>query len=236
MEKNNANQEAAQPRREIDMKPQYSIIIPSRGDRPKALRHALECIHESAQLAGLLPDGIEVLVGFDGVRGERVSNAAYIKYFDFPTDNDFGNAIRHGLLKASKGRRIIFHDDDNALLPHALSIYNSKPDVEMIIARIDVSRAFDKPFLPEVCPGRETVRQCNIDPLCLCLSRELVYERCGGWQGKSYEADFLNIVRYYRRAGTVEFIDNIIGIYDAGRGLDDGGLNFRQKRLENPKQ
>lgn len=217
------------------MELQFSIITPSRGDRPKALRHALDCIHESARQAGLLPDGLEVLIGFDGVRGERVGNAPYIKYFDFPKDHDFGNAIRHGLLKASKGKRIIFHDDDNALLPEAFSVYRAKPEAEMIIARIDVSRAFDKAYLPETCPGQEIVRQCNIDPLCLCLSRELVWDRCGGWLGKRYEADFLNIVRYYRRAKTVEIVDDIVGIYDAGRGMDDGGLNFRQERLEPPK-
>ena len=224
--------------RSSHMSIQYSVIIPSRGDRPNALRYALDRLHESAERAGLLPDGIEALVGFDGVRGERVRTASYITYFDFPKDHDFGNAIRHGLLKASKGKRILFHDDDNALLPEALSIYNSMPDVEMIIARIDVSRAFDKPYLPEHIPGRDIVRQCNIDPLCLCLSRDLVYDRCGGWQGshywqgKRYETDFLNIVRYYRRAKSIKIVDSVVGIYDAGRGMDKGGLNFRQARIE----
>lgn len=209
--------------------PRFSLIIPSRGDRPKALSMALDHIDKAARKAGLLPGGLEVLVGFDGLCGERVRDFSYITYYDFPKDNDFGNAIRHGLLKASRGERIIFHDDDNILTPDAFLIYEKFPAAEMVIARIDVSLAFDKPYLPEIVPGREIVRQCNIDPLCLCLSRDLVVNRCGGWQGKKYEADFVNMVHYFRRAKSVEVTDEMVGVYDAGRGLDDGGLNFRQQ-------
>ncbi len=210
--------------------PRYSLIIPSRGDRPLALGQALDHIRAAAAKAGLWPEEVEILVGFDGVRGERVRDYPPIRYFDFPKDNDFGNAIRNGLLKASKGVRIIFHDDDNVLTEDAFVIHEGFPDVEMIIARIDVSRAFDKPYLPELLPGREVVRQCNIDPLCLCLSRDLVINRCGGWQGKKYEADFVNIVQYHRRAKSVEITEELVGIYDAGCGLDKDGLNFRQVR------
>ena len=52
--------------------PRFSLIIPSRGDRPNALALALDHIDTAAGKAGLLPDGLEVLVGFDGLRGERV--------------------------------------------------------------------------------------------------------------------------------------------------------------------
>lgn len=209
-------------------RPRFSLIIPSRGDRPRALALALDHINAAAQKAGLLPNGLEALIGFDGLRGERVRDFPYLTYYDFPKDNDFGNAIRHGLLKASRGERIIFHDDDNILTEDAFNIYERFPHAEMLIARIDVSHAFDKQYLPEIVPGREIVRQCNIDPLCLCLSRDLVVNRCGGWQGKKYEADFLNMVRYFRRAKSVEVTEELVGVYDAGRGLDEGGLNFRQ--------
>lgn len=209
----------------------YSFITPSRGDRPKALGHALDCIAAAAERADLAFDELEVLVGFDGVKGERVRDFSFVRYYDFPKDNDFGNAIRHGLLKASKGQRIVFHDDDNALLPEAFMIYERYPEAEMLIARIDVSLAFDKPYLPEVVEGREIVRQCNIDPLCLCLGRKLVVDLCAGWQGQQYEADFLNMVRYFRRARRVELTEEVVGVYDAGRGLDEDGLNFRQKRI-----
>ncbi len=57
---------------------------------------------------------------------------------------------------------------------------------------------------------------------------------CGGWQGRSYEADFLNIVRYFRRAKNVRIVDDLVGVYDSGRGLDSGGLNFRQEKLVPP--
>ncbi|MBQ4133648.1 MAG: glycosyl transferase family 2 [Desulfovibrionaceae bacterium] len=215
---------------------QYSLITPSRGDRPCALAQAVDAVKLAAEQAGLSVDGlsgVEMLVGFDGVKGERVRDYPFIRYFDFPKDNDFGNAIRHGLLKASRGRRIIFHDDDNVLTPQAFCIYEAYPEADMLIGRIDVSRAFAKPWLPEIVEGRELVRQCNIDPLCLCLARSLVVDICGGWQGQRYEADFLNIVRYYRRARKVIVVEDLLGIYDAGRGLDAGGLNFRQERLEN---
>jgi hypothetical protein len=209
----------------------YSIITPSRGDRPRALAQAMDALKLAAENAGL--DGcIEMLVGFDGIKGERVRDYGFIRYYDFPKDNDFGNAIRDGLLKASRGRRVIFHDDDNTLMPEALSVYESLPEADLIIARIDVSRAFEKAYLPEVVAGRDLVRQCNVDPLCFCFERKLVVDICGGWQGKSYEADFLNIVRYYRRARNIQVVEDIVGVYDSGRGLDEGGLNFRQERLE----
>ncbi len=104
----------------------------------------------------------------------------------------------------------------------------------MLVARIDVSRAHNIPFLPVPEEGKPLIRPCNIDPLCLCLSRELVVVRCGGWQGERYEADYRNILRYARRAVGMEIVDDIVGIYDAGRGLDSGGLNFRQCRLKQP--
>jgi hypothetical protein len=119
----------------------FSMIVPSRGDRPLALSLALDHIDAAARKAGIYPKGLEVLVGFDGLRGERVRDFPYITYYDFPKDNDFGNAIRHGLLKAAKGERIIFHDDDNVLTEDAFIIHETYPNTEMVIARIDVSRA-----------------------------------------------------------------------------------------------
>ena len=211
----------------------YSIITPSRGDRPKALAQAIDAVKVSAEAGGVL-GRIEMLVGFDGISGERVRDYDFVRYYDFPKDNDFGNAIRNGLLKASRGGRIIFHDDDNTLTPKAFSVYESLPEADMIVARIDVSLAFDKPYLPEAVDGRELIRQCNIDPLCLCFDRRLVVDICGGWQGRNYEADFLNIVRYFRRAKNVRIVDDLVGVYDSGRGLDSGGLNFRQERLVPP--
>ena len=208
----------------------YSVIIPSRGLRPRALGMAIDSVLASAAAAHLA-DAVEILVGFDGVQGERVRSHAALRWFDLPTNHDFGNALRHALLKASRGERIVFLDDDNVLTPEAFAIYEANPDVEMLIARIDVSRAHPVPFLPVEEANKPLIRPCNIDPLCLCLSRELVVTRCGGWQGEKYEADYHNILRYSRRAATTRLVENMVGIYDAGRGLDEGGLNFRQKVL-----
>ncbi len=209
----------------------YSVIMPSRGDRPRALANALDALKISWEFAGLDDSELEILVGFDGVQGERVRDFSNIRYFDLPPNNDFGNALRQAMLKTSKGQRIIFHDDDNALTKEAFSIYEQHNDVEFLVARIDVSRAHTVPYIPIHKEGKPLVRQCNIDPLCLCLSRELVVVRCSGWVGTKYEADYNNIFRYSRRAHSTRHIEDVVGIYDCGRGLDEGGLNFRQKAL-----
>ncbi len=211
---------------------QYSIIIPSRGDRPLALGQALDSVMEAVKYAGLKENAVEILVGFDGVKGERVRHWDNVRYYDLPSNKDFGNALRHALLKASKGQRIVFLDDDNILTKEAFVIYEAHKDVDMLIARIDVSKAHDIPYLPIEEEGKPLVRPCNIDPLCLCLSRELVLIRCGGWLGNKYEADYENMLRYSRRAHNMHVVEDVVGIYDAGRGMDADGLNFRQKALQ----
>ena len=209
----------------------YSVITPSRGLRPLALGRALDSVLASAKAANLSPDSIEMLVGFDGVRGERVREHPSIRYFDLPANHDFGNALRQALLKASRGTRLLFLDDDNELTPAAFAVYERHPEADMLVARIDVSRAHAIPWLPVHEEGKPLIRACNIDPLCLCFSRELVITRCEGWLGEKYEADYHNILRYSRRAQNLVVVDDVVGIYDAGRSLDEGGQNFRQQRL-----
>lgn len=203
--------------------PLFSIITPSRGDRPIALQQAVESARIAADAAGLAEgNGVEMLVGFDGVKGERVPSPDFVRFFDLPRDGNYGNGVRDILLKAANGDRIVFLDDDNALTEQSLSKYMKHPKVELIIARIDTTRAFHTPYLPVIEEGRETIRHANVDPLGICASRDLVVNRCGGWSGKgSYAADYMNILQYSRRAKSFVFIEDIVGIYDAGRGLDD---------------
>ena len=168
----------------------FSIIIPSTGRRPKALQKAVDSVDAAARFAGLEKGQVEILIGFDGVKG-KMPNAAYtVRSFNLPKDNDWGNGIRNILLNIAIGEKIIFLDDDNIIKPYALRLYLKHFDAEMIIGRIDTQLAFDKPFLPEFDAG-SLIRQGNIDPLCLCLSRRLVMDRCNGWryQGR-YEADY----------------------------------------------
>lgn len=223
----------------------YSVITPSRGLRPLALGQALDSVLASARAAGVPDNAVEMLVGFDGVQGERVRQHPAIRYFDLPANNDFGNALRQALLKASRGQRLLFLDDDNELTEAAFTVYEAHPDTDMLIARIDVSRAHDIPFLPRedafatpisAPPPLPIIRPCNIDPLCLCLSRELVLTRCGGWLGEKYEADYQNILRYSRRAQKMTIVQDVVGIYDAGRELDAQGSNFRQRALQRSHQ
>ncbi|MFO7727933.1 MAG: glycosyltransferase [Desulfonatronovibrio sp.] len=212
----------------------FTIIIASQGTRLKALNLAISSILNAVDFASeeFSAEQVEVLVGFDGIKGERVHSWNRVHYFDLPKDNNWGHGLRNILLKRAKGKRIIFLDDDNALTPNAFITYMKHQTAEMLIARIDVSRAFECDFLPLDIPGKSIVRQGNIDPLCLCLSRELVFVRCGGWTGQGgYQADYVNILQCYRRSRRTEVVHDVVGIYDAGLGLDSEGINFRQDKL-----
>jgi len=209
----------------------FSVITPSCGRRPRSLRLAAASLEEAVRHAGLPPDRVEWLVGFDGVRGERPETSLPARFVDFPKAGEFGNVIRNRLLRLARGHHILLLDDDNAYVPEALALFLPHLEHEMLIGRVDVSRAFDINIIP--VPGElpeKAVRQGNIDPLCLCLSRELMDTRCGGWIDEGgYESDYHNIRRYNRRARSVLLLDAVVGIYDAGAGLDPEGLNFRQK-------
>lgn len=209
----------------------FTVIIPSTGNRPNALQHAVSSVERAARFAGLEMGQLEILVGFDGVKGRAPKSEYPVRAFNLPRDNDWGNGIRNTLLKVAGGEKLIFLDDDNELKVYALHTYMRHFDTEMIIGRIDTQLAFDKPFLP-VHDSGSLVRPGNIDPLCLCISRRLVVDRCGGWDyaGK-YEADYLNILQWHRRAHSVTVIEEVVGVYDAGRSLDNNALSRRQMNL-----
>lgn len=217
-----------------------SVVTPSRGDRPIALAQAarsLDAAVARAIHAGLLAPGqVEWLVGFDGCKGLRPEVSLPATFVDFPKSGNFGNLIRDRLIGLAKGSHLIFLDDDNSLTETALTSFLPHLGVEFIVGRIDVSRAFDIPVLPRPGPG-EVVRQGNIDPLCLCVSKELVTGRGRGWGGEGgYESDFLNIRRYFQRTRSHLFLDDVVGIYDSGRGLDPEGVNPRQAKTEAGQQ
>lgn len=231
----------------------FSVITPSAGVRPRALAQAMEsvlaAVEHAARQRAFDPARLELLVGFDGVQAQPPDvPLRNLRCFTIPRPeglaSGFGNHVRHALMGAARGRYLLLLDDDNTLTENALAAWLPHVDrpgaPELLIGRIDTSRAFDVPLLPRPCPpgadpALDAVRQGNIDPLCLCVSRELAYVRCRGWSGEGgYESDFLNIRRYHRRARSVVRIDDVVGVYDAGRGLDEGGLNARQRRLEGP--
>lgn len=213
--------------------PEYTVITPSRGDRPKALRNALESVLAAANYASMDLSRLEILVGFDGCKGERVLAHERVTYVDFPFDGNYGNAIRNAFVSCAKGRRLLFVDDDNALTPSAFSVYERLADVDMVVARIDTSRTLDVPYIPVEEKGRELMRPTNVDPLCVCLSRELVAVRGKGWgSAGGYLSDYQNLHRYWRRAASVHICQEVVGVYDAGLGLDEGALSpVQQMRL-----
>jgi len=211
----------------------FSIIIPSTGQRPKALQMAVNSVEKAARFAGLDKGQLEILVGFDGVKRKAPASAYPVQAFNLPRDNDRGNGIRNTLLKVASGDRIIFLDDDNTIKQHTLRTYMKHPDAELIIGHIDTQLACDTPFLPRRDNGA-MVRPGNIDPLCLCVSRRLVVDRCGGWlyPGR-HDADYLNILDWYRHSRSTTVTEEVVGVYDAGRSLDTAALSTRQMDLLN---
>jgi len=212
----------------------FSVVTPSRGDRPKALAQAgrsLEAAVRHARGLGLLEaEQVQWLVGFDGVKGLRPTVNLPATFLDFPKYGDFGNRIRNGLLALAKGSHLLFLDDDNALAETALASFLPHLEHELVVGRVDVSRAFQGvDLLPRPGPEDQILRQGNVDPLCLCASRELVTGRGRGWGSEGgYESDYVNIRRYWQRARSVKIIEDVVGVYDAGRGLDPEGVNPRQ--------
>lgn len=216
----------------------FSIITPSGGRRPIALAGAIRSVAAArSRLQRVRPDlDAEMLIGFDGCSGLRTGPGGgplphFVRIFDLPRDGDYGNGIRNTLLKAAKGSHILFVDDDNALTPNALIIFAEGLSHDLQIAHINTSRAFAETLLlPDMTDPAKVIRQTNIDPLCICASRDLIVTRCNGWTKEGgYEADFVNISRYARRAASIHLIHRIVGIYDAGAGLDPTGGNWRRK-------
>lgn len=217
-----------------DKRPIFSVITPTAGLRPKALALAVNSVAE-ALAEHTAP--LEMLIGLDGC-GEAEALVGlpalpdFARVLKFPGWGDFGNRVRDALMRAARGEYFLFLDDDNAFTPQALRIFLEHLPADMVVARVDTTRAFDKPFLPEEAPGEPVIRQCNVDPLCLCVSRDLALTRSGGWNDAGgYESDFLNIARYFRRAGCVAYSPEMAGVYDAGRGLDPEGANSRQRAV-----
>lgn len=208
----------------------FSVIIPSTGRRPKALGQAVKSVEQAARFAGLDTGQVEILIGFDGVKGKAPACAYPVQAYNLPVDNDWGNGVRSMLLKTAEGNRILFLDDDNSLKPSALYLYLRHADAEMIIGRIDTQLALSAAWLPAQ-DGGALIRPGNVDPLCLCISRRLV-ERCGGWDfAGRRDADYLNISRWYDRAQSVTVMDEVVGVYDSGRSLDSKALSGRQEAL-----
>jgi hypothetical protein len=208
----------------------FSVITPSTGKRPKALGQAVRSVEQAARFAGLEQGQLEILIGFDGVKGVAPACDYPVHALNLPADNDWGNGIRHMLLKVAAGEKLIFLDDDNVLKPYALQHYLLHHDAEMVIGRIDTQLAFDRPYLPVQDSG-PLVRPGNVDPLCLCVSRRLV-SRCNGWcYAGQYEADYLNILKWHRRAQSVTVIEEVVGVYDGGRSLDCKALSRRQRNM-----
>ncbi|WP_238528367.1 glycosyltransferase family A protein [Pseudodesulfovibrio mercurii] len=209
----------------------FSIITPTAGNRPNALRNAVASVERAARFAGLACNQLEILLGFDGVRGAAPDCAYPVRTFSLPGDRNRGCGVRDTLLKFSGGEKVIFLDDDNELKPCSLSRYLRHRDAEMVIGRIDAQLALDQPWLPAFDDG-PLVRPGNLDLLCLCLSRSLVVDRCGGWRhGSAPDSCLRNMAEWRRRARSVTVIEEVVGIFDAGRSLDRAALSSRQEAL-----
>jgi glycosyltransferase involved in cell wall biosynthesis len=209
----------------------FSIITPSAGNRPNALKNAVSSAERAARFAGLERNQLEILIGFDGARGRAPDCGYPVRTFCLPGDRNRGHGVRDTLLKLSGGEKIIFLDDDNVLKPCALSRYLRHREAEMVIGRIDAQLTLDQPWLPVFDDG-PLVRPGNLDLLCLCLSRRLVVDRCGGWRFRGeFDSSQRNMADWHRRARSVTVIEEVVGIFDAGRSLDRAALSSRQAAL-----
>jgi hypothetical protein len=209
----------------------FSIITPSAGNRPNALKNAVSSAERAARFAGLERNQLEILIGFDGARGRAPDCGYPVRTFCLPGDRNRGHGVRDTLLKLSGGEKIIFLDDDNVLKPCALSRYIRHRDAEMVIGRIDAQLTLGQPWLPVFDDG-PLVRPGNLDLLCLCLSRRLVVDRCGGWRfNGEFDSSQRNMADWHHRARSVTVIEDVVGVFDAGRSLDRAALSARQETL-----
>ncbi|WFS62026.1 glycosyltransferase [Pseudodesulfovibrio thermohalotolerans] len=209
----------------------FSIITPTAGNRPNALNNAVQSVERAARFAGLERNQVEILVGFDGVRGTAPRCAYPVRVYSLPGDRNRGHGVRDILIKLADGGKLVFLDDDNVLKPCALSRYLRHLDAEMVVARVDAQLTLDQPWLPVLDDG-PLVRPGNMNLLSLCLSRALVADRCGGWRHHDKpDACRCNIADWYRTARSVTVIEEVVGILDAGRSLDRAALSSRQKAL-----
>lgn len=209
----------------------FSVITPSTGNRPKALEKAVHSVEQAARFAGLETGQLEILIGFDGVRGKTPACAYPVRSINLPPDRNGGNGIRSLLTNIAQGEKLIYLDDDNTLKPYTFRLYLKHFDAELVVGRIDTQLAFETPFLPRI--GSESfIRPGNVDPLCICVSRRLVVDRCGGWRYRARDdADFMNILDWHVNAHSETVVEEVVGVFDAGRSLDIAALSARQANL-----
>jgi hypothetical protein len=209
----------------------FSVIMPTTGNRPKALRKAVDSVERAARFAGLETGQVEILIGFDGVRGLCPRSAYTVRGLNLPADRNGGNGIRALLTNLAQGDKLLYLDDDNTLKVQALRLYLKHFDTELIIGRIDTQLALDTPSIPRPGMG-DVIRPGNVDPLCVCVSRRLVTARCGGWRYRDREdADFMNILDWHVNAHSETVVEDMVGVFDAGRSLDASALSARQAAL-----
>ena len=209
----------------------FSVITPSTGNRPKALEKAVQSVEQAARFAGLETGQLEILIGFDGARGKAPACAYPVRSINLPTDRNSGNGIRGLLTNIAQGEKLIYLDDDNTLKPHTFRLYLKHFNAELVIGRIDTQLAFETPFLPRL-DSDSFIRPGNVNPLCICVSRRLVVDRCGGWRYREREdADFMNILDWHVNAQSQTVVEDVVGVFDAGRSLDASALSERQADL-----
>jgi len=209
----------------------FTVITPSTGNRPKALQKAVNSVEQAARFAGLETGQLEIIIGFDGIKGKTPKSAYPMRCITLPPDRDSGDGIRSLLTKLAQGEKLIFLDDDNTLKPHTFRLYLKHFNTELVIGRIDTQLAFETPFLPRN-DSDSTIRPGNVDPLCVCVSRRLVMDRCGGWRHRRRDdADFMNILDWHINAHSETVVEDVVGVFDAGRSLDASALSTRQANM-----
>ena len=189
-----------------DINPLISIIT-STYKRYDELKDAIQSVvnqtYKNWQML-ICSDGIddktrEIVKSYDNVN---------IKYFNTMHINDYGSTQKNSMVRFSRGKYLMYLDDDNVIYPHYLEtvVKNFDDKTGMIICHIDYDG------LKYTLPVEDTIKLGKIDTLCLCVDK--YYVKNAIWKnyaGQDYEFMKIcenNILNHNKE---VKFIPDVLG-------------------------
>ena len=182
--------------------PDLSVIMPT--CRPRNLVRVLKQLNSQA-----IPDDLQVetvVVAEADLGGVKLPRDCEIYHKE--RGGNCGAAARDHGIQMAKGRYLVFWDDDNHFLRHALlSQYLSAHGHDIGVVQIDHMDGGSRHRLPRHMPW---VQLGDIDTMCLCVRREMaVLERWDDHKGVG--TDFFWLEKILGRGATLHFLPVVIG-------------------------